>query len=113
MAGSLFLHENKNCAVYRAVHFELVTSASTDLFLMPFRRFVACRGRCSTAYCDNDSNFIRTANYLKQLDWNRIHKHSTAISFDWKFNPPTAAWSETLICRLKEYQNKLAITMKK
>ncbi|XP_055951562.1 uncharacterized protein LOC129987627 [Argiope bruennichi] len=51
MAGPLFLKDKKSwvliftCAVYRAVHFELVTAASTDVFLMAFRRFVSRRGR--------------------------------------------------------------------
>ncbi|XP_055944482.1 uncharacterized protein LOC129975444 [Argiope bruennichi] len=82
MAGPLFLKEDKKswvliftCAVYRAVHFELVTAASTDVFLMAFRRFVSRRGRCTTIYCDNGSNFVGAANYLKQLDWNRIQKY--------------------------------------
>ncbi|XP_055936883.1 uncharacterized protein LOC129966480 [Argiope bruennichi] len=81
MAGPLFLKDKKSwvliftCAVYRAVHFELVTAASTDVFLMAFRRFVSSRGRCTTIYCDNGSNFVGAANYLKQLDWNRIQKY--------------------------------------
>ncbi|XP_055948250.1 uncharacterized protein LOC129981435 [Argiope bruennichi] len=49
MAGPLFLKDKKSwvliftCAVYRAVHFELVTAASTDVFLMAFRGFVSRR----------------------------------------------------------------------
>lgn len=99
MAGPLFLKENKKgwiliftCAVYRAVHFELVTAASTDGFLMAFRRFVARRGRCTTVYCDNGSNFVGAANYLKQLDWSLIQRSGAVNSIEWKFNPPTAAW---------------------
>ncbi|XP_055944623.1 uncharacterized protein LOC129975585 [Argiope bruennichi] len=98
MPGPLFLKEDKKswvliftCAVYTAVHFEIVTAASTDVFLMAFRRFVSRRGRCTTIYCDNGSNFVGAANYLKQLDWNRIQKYGTINSIDWKFNPPTAA----------------------
>ncbi|KAG8174458.1 hypothetical protein JTE90_018795 [Oedothorax gibbosus] len=33
------------CAVYRAVHFELISSLSTDAFLQGFRRFIGRRGR--------------------------------------------------------------------
>ncbi|XP_035217865.1 uncharacterized protein LOC118191170 [Stegodyphus dumicola] len=99
MAGPLFLKESRKswvliftCAVYRAVHFELITAASTDAFLMAFRRFIARRGRCTVVYCDNGSNFVGAANSLKQLDWNRIQKHGVVNSIDWKFNTPTAAW---------------------
>ncbi|XP_035227011.1 uncharacterized protein LOC118199302, partial [Stegodyphus dumicola] len=60
VAGPLFLKESRKswvliftCAVYRAVHFELITAASTDAFLMAFRRFIARRGRCTVVYCDN------------------------------------------------------------
>lgn len=40
------------CAVYRAVHLELVTSLSTTAFLEAFRRFVARRGRPHIMYSD-------------------------------------------------------------
>ncbi|XP_033222835.1 uncharacterized protein LOC117176691 [Belonocnema kinseyi] len=33
------------CAIYRAVHLELVSSLSTNDFLASFRRFLGCRGR--------------------------------------------------------------------
>ncbi|GFT29318.1 hypothetical protein TNCV_756841 [Trichonephila clavipes] len=41
-------------------------------FLMAFRRFVARRGRCATVYCDNSTNFVGAANYLKQLNWSGL-----------------------------------------
>lgn len=99
MAGPLFLKDNQKswvilftCAIYRAVHFELVTSASTEVFLMALRRFISRRGRCSIIYCDNGSNFVGAANYLKRLNWNHIQKDGATNSIEWKFNPPTAAW---------------------
>ncbi|XP_055932055.1 uncharacterized protein LOC129962334 [Argiope bruennichi] len=65
LAGSLFLRDNKKswaclftCAVYRAVHIELVTSLYTQSFLLALRRFIARRGRCSIIYCENGSNFV-------------------------------------------------------
>ncbi|GFY03937.1 integrase catalytic domain-containing protein [Trichonephila clavipes] len=70
MAGHLFLKENNKSwvliftyTVYRAVHFELVTAALIDVYLMAFRRLVARRGRCATVYCDNGTNFVGAANY--------------------------------------------------
>ncbi|GBM02997.1 hypothetical protein AVEN_14512-1 [Araneus ventricosus] len=98
-AGPLFLIGNQKawvllftCAVYRAVHLELITSLSTEAFFMGFRRFVARCGRCSTIYCDNGTNFVGTANILHGLDGNKIIRHGAVNAIDWKFNPPTAAW---------------------
>ncbi|GBN01385.1 hypothetical protein AVEN_110439-1 [Araneus ventricosus] len=46
------------CAVYRAVHLELVSSLSTESFMQALRRFWARRGRGSTLYTDNGTNFV-------------------------------------------------------
>lgn len=51
MAGPLYLKDGLKiwiciftCAIYRAVHLELVTSMSTHSFIQALRRFVARRG---------------------------------------------------------------------
>ncbi|GFS87171.1 integrase catalytic domain-containing protein [Trichonephila clavipes] len=98
MAGPLFLKENNNwvlifpCAVYRAVHFELVTATTIEAFLMAFRRFVSRRGRCSTVYWDNGTNFGRAANALRLLDWKQVERQGAVNAIKWKFKLPTAAW---------------------
>lgn len=99
LAGPLFLKDNNKswvclftCAVYRAVHIELVASLSTQSFLLALRRFIARRGRCNTIYCDNGSNFVGTANLLSALDWNLIVSDTALHPIKWKFNPPTASW---------------------
>ncbi|XP_071042214.1 uncharacterized protein [Parasteatoda tepidariorum] len=98
-AGPLYLKSNEKawivlftCAVYRAVHFELVRSLTTDAFIQAFRRFIARRGRISVIYSDNGKNFVGANNYLKNLDWDKIAVYSTAQKIIWKFIPPTAAW---------------------
>ncbi|GBM06139.1 hypothetical protein AVEN_265195-1 [Araneus ventricosus] len=50
------------CAVYRAIHLEVVTSLSTEAFIQSLRRFIARRGRPTTIYSDNGTNFIGTHN---------------------------------------------------
>jgi hypothetical protein len=60
------------CAVYRAVHLELITSLSTPEFLLGLRRFVARRGRPRVIYSDNGTNFVGAENLLKTLDWELI-----------------------------------------
>ncbi|GFY33689.1 uncharacterized protein TNCV_4594011 [Trichonephila clavipes] len=98
MAGPLFLKENNKswvliftCAVYRVVHFEHVTASSTAVFSMAFRRCVARRERCASVYCDNGTNFVGAANYLK-LNWSQVQKYGAINCIEWKFNPPTVAW---------------------
>ncbi|GBN10833.1 hypothetical protein AVEN_132552-1 [Araneus ventricosus] len=60
LAGPLYLKGGSKawvcictCAVFRAVHFELLSS---------FRRSIARRGRPSIVYCDNGNNFIDASN---------------------------------------------------
>ncbi|XP_076290996.1 uncharacterized protein LOC143214168 [Lasioglossum baleicum] len=80
------------CAVYRAIHLELVTSLSTASFLMALRRHIARRGRPSVVYSDNGTNFVGTANLLKKVDFDKLSKITSTERIEWKFNPPTAAW---------------------
>ena len=54
------------CAIYRAVHLELITSLSTDVFIQGIRRFIA------TLITDHGTNFIKThfnnrLRYLQKL----------------------------------------------
>ncbi|GFX89471.1 integrase catalytic domain-containing protein [Trichonephila clavipes] len=77
LAGPLFLKTGEKvwitlftCAVYRALHLELVNALSSDAFLLALRRFIARRGRPRIIYCDNGTNFRGAFNDL----------------------PPTAAW---------------------
>ncbi|XP_043469952.1 uncharacterized protein LOC122503458 [Leptopilina heterotoma] len=80
------------CAVYRAVHLELVTRATTAGFLEALRRFISRRGRPSIVYSDNGTNFEGTNNLLKKVNWQEIEKFSVIREIEWRFNPPSAAW---------------------
>ncbi|GBM64580.1 hypothetical protein AVEN_56553-1 [Araneus ventricosus] len=69
-AEPLFLKGNQKvwgllftCAVYRSVHLELKSGVSIEAFLMALRRFVERRGRCSTIYCNNGTNFVGAVNW--------------------------------------------------
>lgn len=117
-AGPLFLREKQKawiclytCAVYRAVHLELVTSLSTLEFLSSFRRFIDRCGRPVIIYSDNGTNFVGANNLLKDLNWNTISQYSCAQRIEWRFNPPTAAWWggwwERLIGMLKNILRKV------
>jgi len=65
------------CAVYRAIHLELVASLSTDDFLQALRRFIARRGRPTIIYTDKGKNFIGARNLLQKIEWDKIKLFST------------------------------------
>lgn len=107
MAGPVFLRGGQKawivvftCAVYRAIHLELVTSLSADVFMQALRRFIARRGRILSIFCDNGSNFAATARVLQELDWEEIQKESTVLRIKWKFNPPSSPWWTGFVERL-------------
>ncbi|GFT76200.1 integrase catalytic domain-containing protein [Trichonephila clavipes] len=78
--------------MYCALHLELVSSLSTDAFLLSFRRFVARRGRPRIIYSDNGTNFRGAYNELVDIDWNEVSRYAEIQRITWKFIPPTAAW---------------------
>ncbi|GFU74766.1 integrase catalytic domain-containing protein [Trichonephila clavipes] len=80
------------CAVYRALHLELVNALSSGAFLLALRRFIARRGRPRIIYCDNGTNFRGAFNDLAKLDWHKISRETSTQKIVWKFIPPTAAW---------------------
>ncbi|GBN44278.1 hypothetical protein AVEN_211377-1 [Araneus ventricosus] len=99
LAGPLYIKQGTKvwavlytCALYRALHLELVSSLSTDAFLLSFRRFVARRGRPRIIYSDNGTNFRGAYNELAAIDWNEVSRYAEIQRITWKFIPPTAAW---------------------
>ncbi|XP_055947035.1 uncharacterized protein LOC129980679 [Argiope bruennichi] len=99
LAGPLFTRDGGKvwivlytCAIYRAIHLELVSSLSTECFMLSLRRFIARRTRPETIYTDNGTNFVGTNSELKNLDWDGIMRETDIKPIKWKFNPPTAAW---------------------
>ncbi|GFV28561.1 integrase catalytic domain-containing protein [Trichonephila clavipes] len=93
-------------AIYRALHLELVSSLSTDAFLLSFRRFVARRGRPRLIYSNNGTNFRGAYNELIVTDWNEVYLYAEIQRTTWKFIPSTAAWWggfwERLVRTMKE-----------
>ncbi|UYV84066.1 hypothetical protein LAZ67_X001042, partial [Cordylochernes scorpioides] len=80
------------CAVFRAIHLELVTSLSTEAFIQDLRKFIARRGRPTVIYSDNGTNFVGANNALRALNWKKIVLDQNLHKINWKFIPPTAAW---------------------
>lgn len=117
LAGPLFLKRDGKawivlytCAVYRAVHLELVSAISTEAFLMSLRRFIARRGRPQLLHCDRGSNFVGAANLLRDLDWGKIENETAPLKIQWRFSCPAAPWQggfwERLIGVVKDLLRK-------
>jgi len=75
------------CFVTRAVHIEIVPSLSTEHFLESLKCFISRRGKPSTIYSDNGTNFRGAERYLNLQD-DEISKYAAERTIDWKFNPP-------------------------
>ena len=99
LAGPLILKDGTKawfalytCAVFRAIHLELLTSLSTNCFLLSLRRFIARRGRPRVIYSDNGTNFTGANNLFNAIDWKMIEGEAAIRRITWKFNPPSASW---------------------
>lgn len=95
------------CLTTRAIHVELISSLSTDAFILVLRCFIGRRGHPIEVYCDNGTNFKGADNELRRVTIDNLEKavseHFAEIKF--KFNPPSAphmggAW-ERLIRSIK------------
>jgi hypothetical protein len=99
LAGPFFLKDGRKawmviftCAVFRAIHLDLVMEISTEAFMEALERFINHHGRMNTIFSDHGTNFVGAANLFKRLDWMKIEKMSNVKQIQWIFNPPTAAW---------------------
>ena len=101
------------CAVYRAVHFELVETLEADSFLIAFSNFLARRPRPKLVISDNGGNFRRTAALLDTLFENlrasteQLSQHYPDVH--WRFNTPLSphqgGFFERLIGSMKKALN--------
>ncbi|OXA47646.1 Pro-Pol polyprotein [Folsomia candida] len=99
LAGPLFLKTGEKvwmvlytCAVYRAVHLEIVTQLTAEEFLLSLHRFISRRGRPSIIYTDNGTNFEGASNAINLLDWERIQQETKVTRIEWKFIVPSSPW---------------------
>ncbi|CAK1589447.1 unnamed protein product [Parnassius mnemosyne] len=118
LAGPLYLRNQEKCwvvlftcATFRAVHFEMVDSLSTNSFIMSLRRFIARRGRIDVIFTDNGTNFRGTANLLKDINWQEVESVTAVHAIKWRFIPPRTpwweGWWESLIRVLKEMLRRI------
>lgn len=82
------------CFCTRAIHLELVSSATTASFMQALRRFIARRGSVKTIWSDNGTNFVGANGFLnqiyeKQYEW-AYGQVAEEFRIEWKFNTPYA-----------------------
>uniref|UniRef100_A0A8D8LZD7 Integrase catalytic domain-containing protein n=2 Tax=Cacopsylla melanoneura TaxID=428564 RepID=A0A8D8LZD7_9HEMI len=79
------------CFATKAVHLELLTSLSTDVFLAALDRFVGRRGLPQSMFSDRGTNFVGAARQISELlSSNNISRHLGNQNISWIFNPPSA-----------------------
>lgn len=98
LAGPFILKNQKKvwlviytCAVYRAVHLQLISSLTTTAFIKALGKFVERFRRPAIIYSDNGTNFRGADKLFKTLDWKKIQEEGPD-QISWKFNPASAAW---------------------
>ncbi|GFW63699.1 integrase catalytic domain-containing protein [Trichonephila clavipes] len=99
LAGPLILKNGEQncisiltCALYRAIHLELLTSVSTESFLLGLRRFIARRGRPSVLYSDNGTNFKGAYRLNQKVNLEKLKNVEELNPISWKFIPPQTPW---------------------
>ncbi|KAH9628768.1 hypothetical protein HF086_005393 [Spodoptera exigua] len=76
------------CLSTKAIHLELVSSLSSDAFILSLKRFISRRGKPSVIYCDNGTNFrgannemsrvLRSNQKIRQDFWQRWRREFVA-----------------------------------
>ena len=69
------------CAVYSAVHFELIKNLSTNGFMLELRKIILRRGRSKVVYSENGTKFGGAEKLLKSLDWTKITHEASVLRF--------------------------------
>ena len=79
------------CFSTKAVHLELVSSLSTDDFMLALRRFISRRGKPRKIYSDNGTNFVGASKELSRYFVSAerdITEAALRVEIEWSFLPP-------------------------
>ncbi|XP_061729202.1 uncharacterized protein LOC133534129 [Cydia pomonella] len=106
------------CLTTKAIHLELVSDLSTDLFLAAFKRFISRRGPVSILYSDGGTNFIgakhklneiypliQSTDYTKYLS-NYLAQHKITFQHSPPYGPHFNGLSETNVKSVKTHLYK-------
>ena len=81
------------CAVTRAIHLEVVYSLSAEDFLRALIKFSSRRSFPQILYSDNATNFVATADTLKDISNSpTVCNYLSNNRLEWRFITPRAAW---------------------
>ena len=86
------------CMVTKATHIELVSSLSTESFLLALKRFISRRGNPIVIHSDNGTNFKGANKRLRDLylflraqeNTEFIKSFLSQREIDWQFIPPNS-----------------------
>lgn len=83
------------CLATRAVHLELVSDLTTQVFIAALRRFVARRGRIRELISDHGTNFVGAHNEFRRLrehlDELANYPYADEFNLSWRFNTERAS----------------------
>ena len=83
------------CLTVRAVHIEILRSASADSMINAMRRFISIRGYPKEIRSDNGTNFTgadeELRNAVQQWNQQRINNFCAQREIKWTFNRPDAS----------------------
>ena len=107
------------CFATKAIHLELCSDLSTDVFIGALKRFLARRGTCRILFSDQGTNFIGAKNQLGELyDFLESPEYKDQFNFEltqqrieFRLNPPGAPhmgglWEST-VKRVKTHLQKV------
>lgn len=84
------------CLVTSAIHIEVVTDYTTEVFIAAYKRFTGRRGICATLQSDCGTNFVGADSVLRfrfSIASKDLHELARLLANDgtkWIFNPPSA-----------------------
>ncbi|KAL0883544.1 hypothetical protein ABMA27_015698 [Loxostege sticticalis] len=82
------------CFSTKALHLEVASDLTTDVFILCLRRFIARRGKPMQLYCDNGTNFVGANNEIKgflKLHNEDITGFASGEGIEFKFSPAYSA----------------------
>ncbi|GFT18621.1 integrase catalytic domain-containing protein [Trichonephila clavipes] len=89
---NLYRYQKDSYLKTGAIHLALLTSVSTESFLLGLRRFIARRGRPSVIFSDNGTNFKGVYRLYQKVNLEKLKNVEELNRISRKFILPQAPW---------------------